>query len=403
MLAILRNVCQFLMSFGILYVGVGLKFALAESYAEYKRDHAWTLVGGLAFTYFWMHVCRFTNFCTAAPDDAVRYDVPEFRFRYSLLTRRAIWCIQIVLGLAVLPLVLTIDTAQAHDEEAANITSSTACGDHSTHGPATTAGLYAGELLAILLAMTLFSAFLELFCLPTSAESRLAEVKQAGPPIFDHALFAGSVRHSLPLVKISGGRTGKDLWDVLRSRVLHWARKRRTARAFEEASSGALCQPGNLRLPVSSSSVSMDFRGSPVEEPRGVLSYLHRRSLRSRHSQRSEKARQSQRSQQAEAAEGVSPVRSWRHIAEPSHLTPSLESHLEDYPHEMLNMPTGPSPVALPALRPSSALRQSASPQPPKALPSLRVTRSSDDEDVEQESSRAELMGSLRAEWTSDV
>lgn len=100
----MRSICHFLMSFGIICLSVGIKFGLSEEYAHYHRSHAWMLVGGLSFTLVCLHVSRFTNFYDMDPDDALLYGIPGFSYTRSLYLRWAVWGLQLLIAVCMLPL-----------------------------------------------------------------------------------------------------------------------------------------------------------------------------------------------------------------------------------------------------------------------------------------------------------
>lgn len=220
--AFIRTMCLFLMSFGMLCVGVGIKFAVKKHYAHYKRIHAYMLVGGLSFTLFWLYIKRFDSSFLVMDQDSEIYGV-NVDLRHSRQRRYVLWGLQTFMSLAILPLPLLVEL------------------ETGVEG-ATTQGLSAPQLLAILIFVLALIMAVELLIRPSLAERELMYRKISGVK-FEECMLSrtGATRPCG-----AEPRNGRELWTIVRQKMKVWAYTQRFKRTIASLSDGTLQRPGTI-------------------------------------------------------------------------------------------------------------------------------------------------------------
>ena len=277
--ALLKNLCIYFMSVGIMCLGVGFKLLLKYSYSEYQRSNAWMLVAGFSATFFWSALSQFTDVFEVPQGASAIYN-PSYSYDWGRLRRWGVYGLKIVLALAVLPLALLVDTSR---DQGGNVVG----------------GIGAPELLMILLFVALVHLVVTTLTRPTRIEKQLIccmhqGLSLLGPPL--HRMITrrvvsgartGGVEPTLATIsseygglvrkvskvstagEIANGesmeqRRGKELWQMLRDHVNTWRYSQRVARMFSTHSGNTLQCPGDLRI----SSIKNDLPGlgAPLEE-----------------------------------------------------------------------------------------------------------------------------------------
>ncbi len=229
----LRNLSQFLMSFGLFIVGVGLKYAMKadDDHYPYKRKYSFLLVGGVSFTLLFLNLGRFTNAFFALPTDPYIY-VVDCDIEMGKKRRYFVWTLQCVLSVCLVPLALTV-------------------------GPANGEGFNPPKLLACLVSYVVFMFGLDLFSRASSKERELMRRKihglqfsdLVGPDVEEDACPLIRPRETTASETLSTGsfllpkRSGKELWALVRQRVETCAYTMRVARALH-AEHEELMRPG---------------------------------------------------------------------------------------------------------------------------------------------------------------
>lgn len=245
--ALLNSVCVYLISIGIMCVGVGFKFTLSYPYEEYHRAHAWMLVAGLSNSFFWGGALQFTDFYEVQPETAAIYDV-EYDHVWGRYRRVILYLLKMALGLLMLPIATLVDTKRGP-----------ANGDGDDGATVVTEGITSSQLIGILLCFTCVQMVLTYFTKPTTIEVDLMHRMRAGLPLL-RRYRTGALRRQVSSQVISRlegvpegdeaaeRRSGKELWAMLRWHVDRWRYSQRVARMFQTMGTGELHRPGDVRL-----------------------------------------------------------------------------------------------------------------------------------------------------------
>eukprot|EP00048_Salpingoeca_helianthica_P011177 m.160402 g.160402 ORF g.160402 m.160402 type:complete len:697 (+) comp15187_c0_seq5:289-2379(+) len=284
LLAFVRNVFLFLMSFGILCLSVGLKFVMSHPGKAFRRAQSFLLVSGLATTFFFMHLRRFTNMFVIVESDAHIYNV-EYNVSHGKRRRYFIWGLQCFLSLCFLLFGLVVGNGDT--------------------------GVRPAHLLAMLIAWLVVMGTVDLCARPTANEKELMRRKACGiqfgdvlnltnvvndleravfraPTIHATHLRPRPVRHkatalpadqkhndenkrtlsdstahsrsqsptpsstasTLSSVSVPPPRSGRVLWAIVRHRFHVFQYTRRVARAMRGCTSAVLMRPGDDTLEV---------------------------------------------------------------------------------------------------------------------------------------------------------